>query len=169
MRSFRLQSTPNSLWEKNKNKVALQSFHLWGLGKAQPPSNGDPLWLHLTSCWMSLLIQCFASVLVQNQDALWKIARFSLWFDYVCVCVFAGLVVIQCCPSSQRSKDKDRTLIRAEESNTISVSGPRRSTPDPDTNRSVNLSFPADSQVVVAVQSFDGHHSHVHRSDLQNT
>ena len=80
----------------------------------------------------------------------------------VCVCVFVDLVVIQYCSCSQRSKDKDRTQINAEESNPISLSGPLRSTPDPDTNRSVNLSFPADSQVVVTVQPFDGHHSNVH-------
>lgn len=53
-------------------------------------------------------------------------------------------------------------LISTEESNIICLSGASRLTSDPDTNRSVQLSLPADSQIVVAVQPFDGHHSHVH-------
>lgn len=69
----------------------------------------------------------------------------------------------------QRSKDKSRTLKGKEESNTISASGASRLTPDPDTHRSVQFSLPADSQVVVAVQPSDGHHSHIHWSDFQNT
>lgn len=49
------------------------------------------------------------------------------------------------------------------------LSGSSRLTFDPDTHRTVQLSLPADSQIVVAVQAFDGDHSHVHRCDFQNT
>ncbi len=88
---------------------------------------------------------------------------------HVCVFVCTSLVVILGRPSSKAHKDKDRVLIRTKESYAISVSGASRLTPDPDTHRSIQFSLPADSQIVVAVQPFDGHHSHIHRCDFQNT
>lgn len=81
-----------------------------GCSPHQTPSEEKPESFHLVRFRQSR--RC---VLVQNQNTL------VVW---VCACLFTGLVVIQCCPSSQRSKDKDRTLIRVEESNTSCVSGP---------------------------------------------
>ena len=75
-----------------------------------------------------------------------------------------GLVVFRVDPAVREVKIRP-PLIRTYY---LSFSGAFRLTPDPDTNRSVQLSLPADSQIVVAVQPFDGHHSHVHRCDFQN-